>query len=468
MNKTIALFPPGQTAVIASTPLYQYDYGQILEISGLELPETFTVDFGGVCDAETKLWLGANNSVVIPDEYLQTGQSINAYIYLHTGADDGETEYKISIVVIPRPERSQETPTPQQQSVIDQAIAALNAGVASASASATSAALAASHYPKIIDGEWYIWSVEADAYISTGIAAQGVDGYSPKVQVTPIEGGHRVTITDAVGPHTFEVLDGRGSGAGAVESVNGRTGAVELDAEDVGALPDTTTLDSLPDGTTYKRPTGAQLQQIGANAAAIQTQGGEIDALQADVDAIEGKIPAQASASNQLADKDFVNSSIQTNTAHFRGNWVTWADVPSSAADYPADDDGNTTPTTNDYMVVQDASGYPVAAGEDALTGTWRFKYTGIWAGYGKSGWKQEYQVNETPLTAAQLAALNSGATAENIASIADKLNKTGDGSNVTVTFTQAATRTAIATGEKLSVLLGKIAKWLADLGTAA
>ena len=283
MNKTIALFPPGQTAVIASTPLYQYDYGQILEISGLELPETFTVDFGGVCDAETKLWLGANNSVVIPDEYLQTGQSINAYIYLHTGADDGETEYKISIVVIPRPERSQETPTPQQQSVIDQAIAALNAGVASASASATSAALAASHYPKIIDGEWYIWSVEADAYISTGIAAQGVDGYSPKVQVTPIEGGHRVTITDAVGPHTFEVLDGRGSGAGAVESVNGRTGAVELDAEDVGALPDTTTLDSLPDGTTYKRPTGAQLQQIGANAAAIQTQGGEIDALQADV-----------------------------------------------------------------------------------------------------------------------------------------------------------------------------------------
>ena len=461
MNKTIALFSPGQTAVIASTPLYQYDYGQILEISGLELPETFTVDFGGVCDAETKPWLGANNSVVIPDEYLQTGQSINAYIFLHTGADDGETEYKISIVVIPRPERSQETPTPQQQSVIDQAIAALNAGVESASASAASAALAASHYPKIIDGEWYIWSVEADAYISTGIAAQGEDGYSPTVQVMSIEGGHRVTITDATGPHTFDVMDGQGGGAGAVESVNGQTGAVELDAEDVGALPNTTTLDSLPDGTTYKRATATQLSQIAEN-----TQ--DIGALETAVDDIEALIPAAASASNQLADKAFVNSSVQTNTAHFRGNWATWDDVPSSAADYPADDDGNTTPTTNDYMAVQDASGYPVASGEDALTGTWRFKYTGIWAGYGKSGWHPEYQVNETPLTAAQLAALNSGATAAIISSVADKLDKTGDGSDVTTAFGIASTRANIATGEKLSVLFGKIAKWFSDLGTAA
>lgn len=51
---------------------------------------------------------------------------------------------------------------------------------------------------------------------------------------------------------------------------------------------------------------------------------------------------------------------------------------------------------------------------------------------------------------------------------LANKLDKTGDGSNVTAAFTAATTRANIATGEKLSALFGKIAKWFADLGTLA
>ena len=51
---------------------------------------------------------------------------------------------------------------------------------------------------------------------------------------------------------------------------------------------------------------------------------------------------------------------------------------------------------------------------------------------------------------------------------ISGKLDKTGDGSNVTAAFTTASTRANVATGEKLSVLFGKIAKWLADLGSLA
>lgn len=50
----------------------------------------------------------------------------------------------------------------------------------------------------------------------------------------------------------------------------------------------------------------------------------------------------------------------------------------------------------------------------------------------------------------------------------ADYIAPDGDGSNVTVTFTAASTRINIATGEKLSVLLGKIAKWLGDLKALA
>lgn len=51
---------------------------------------------------------------------------------------------------------------------------------------------------------------------------------------------------------------------------------------------------------------------------------------------------------------------------------------------------------------------------------------------------------------------------------LADKLGKTGDGSSVTATFTAAPSRANISTGEKLSVLFGKIAKWFADLGSLA
>ena len=136
--------------------------------------------------------------------------------------------------------------------------------------------------------------------------------------------------------------------------------------------------------------------------------------IRGEISAIDGLIPNQASTSNQLADKNFVNSSVQTATANFRGNWTDWADVPTVATDYPADYAGNKTPTVNDYLVVQDASDYTL----DTLEGTWRFKYTGTWSVDGKAGWTPEYQVNETPLTAAQLAALNSGITAGLVANI--------------------------------------------------
>jgi|GEM_PF-1196958 hypothetical protein len=49
-----------------------------------------------------------------------------------------------------------------------------------------------------------------------------------------------------------------------------------------------------------------------------------------------------------------------------------------------------------------------------------------------------------------------------------DYVDPDGDGSNVTAAFTEASTRVNIATGEKLSVLCGKIAKWFADLGSLA
>jgi hypothetical protein len=48
------------------------------------------------------------------------------------------------------------------------------------------------------------------------------------------------------------------------------------------------------------------------------------------------------------------------------------------------------------------------------------------------------------------------------------KLGTSGNASSTTVTFTQASTRTNIATGTTLATAFSRISKWLADLGTLA
>ena len=80
--------------------------------------------------------------------------------------------------------------------------------------------------------------------------------------------------------------------------------------------------------------------------------------LQGEIDTVNGLIPNQATSQNQLADKAFVNTTVATNTANFRGNWASWDSVPLVANEYPEDYTGSRTPTNNDYMVVDDMSDY--------------------------------------------------------------------------------------------------------------
>lgn len=54
------------------------------------------------------------------------------------------------------------------------------------------------------------------------------------------------------------------------------------------------------------------------------------------------------------------------------------------------------------------------------------------------------------------------------VSDVSGKLDTTGNASNTTVAFTTASARANIATGEKLSVIMGKLAKWFADLKTVA
>jgi hypothetical protein len=72
------------------------------------------------------------------------------------------------------------------------------------------------------------------AWINMG-RLKGTDGVSPTVTVTTIEGGHRVTIIDAKGKKTFDVMDGKdgkdgedgaGGSGGTVTPIQAMTSAV--------------------------------------------------------------------------------------------------------------------------------------------------------------------------------------------------------------------------------------------------
>lgn len=204
----------------------------------------------------------------------------------------------------------------------------------------------------------------------------------------------------------------------------------------------------------------------------------------------------------------------------FRGRWQDWAEVPNDANSYPEDFNGNRTPTTNDYMVVVDASQYTPGMTEsiiiskepnshilvingvnvgkpnqtvtytfdtvtytvestngggtikvfanknvqyngqlkivgtpviltayastiepskiyysklDNLSGTWRFGYKGVWAEDNESGWKPEYQIEDTLPTADE--------TQAGIAKL-----YTTSGSNTDGAMTQKAVGAAIST----------------------
>lgn len=132
--------------------------------------------------------------------------------------------------------------------------------------------------------------------------------------------------------------------------------------------------------------------------------------LSAAILAITNLIPAQASAENQLADKAFVNSSISTATATFRGTFnlvndlhltisASQADIAAALASAISGADNN------DYSFVQ----IPTKNTKpNEIARIDRYKYNG-------TAWSFEYSLNNSSFTEAQWAALNSGITSAGV-----------------------------------------------------
>ena len=115
-----------------TAPVWQGDYGIILRIEEMALPSVFEVHFTDVSQGPAVTAVGADGEVEIPAALLQGTKDIIAYIYLHTGEADGETVLQITIPLNRRAGVTDEEPTPEQQSALDQAIAVMEDAAARA------------------------------------------------------------------------------------------------------------------------------------------------------------------------------------------------------------------------------------------------------------------------------------------------------------------------------------------------
>ena len=221
-----------------------------------------------------------------------------------------------------------------------------------------------------------------------------------------------------------------------VTSVNNKTGAVQLNASDVGALPDTTVIPSKTSQLT--------------NDSGFITDKELADKVSKSGDTMTGKLTVP-----------------QVETGAGNSNFF-------QCRKFRGEGDANTYYHAIDF-------GYKNHDQVDfhEWGGIWNFfKNTSGKANGGSlcgkittNGWEGGAKLTGSPTAPTPGTSDNSTriATTAFVNSFnSTKLESNGDGSNVTAAFTAASSRTNIATGEKLSVLFGKIAKWLSDLGSLA
>lgn len=212
---------------------------------------------------------------------------------------------------------------------------------------------------------------------------------------------------------------------------------------------------------------------------------------------------------------DFVNSSVATNTANFLGSF-SLTDLgltyPATYVQIAAALNNHTwptgvTPTNNDYVYIEIANPSTPAINDKVE----RFKYSDALA-----SWGYEYTLNNSSFTAAEIAAIDSGITATDkgnydahlldtsnphnvtkpqvglgnvvntgdsatpeqggtekfttggaYTELAKKLDKNGDGTDVTTTPTTEADYTKPTAATKLSVLFGKLWYFVSRLRTS-
>lgn len=124
MNNAIKANIKSQDQTTFTRSVWQYDYGQILQITGAELPPAVEVQFSlheksGETITRVATTTDGVTEVQIPNELLKRGECkrdyfIYAYIFV-SDEKSGNTKYKIAIAVKKRPKPEEPTDEPEQE-----------------------------------------------------------------------------------------------------------------------------------------------------------------------------------------------------------------------------------------------------------------------------------------------------------------------------------------------------------------
>lgn len=233
---------------VTTHKIWQYDYGQILSITGQNLPTATEVHFsldirGGSTLSRVGTTMDGVTTVKIPDELLKNNGksgdfSIYAFIYV-ADEESGNTEYRITIPVYsrPKPENPSVDPAPEPN-IFHETVTAVNNA-------ADRAEKAAKDTEQIRDNLNLDLSekITRPQYAKVGqvitVKEVGTDGKPTDFEAKDMTGGASTEeIKEAVGAymqeHPFEETDP------TVPDWAKQPEKPTYTAEDVGALPDNT------------------------------------------------------------------------------------------------------------------------------------------------------------------------------------------------------------------------------------
>jgi hypothetical protein len=155
--------------------LWQWDTGRVII---LEKP-CDVVHFANMQHGTAISVKVEGNEAKIPDELLQSGAPLYCYAFVGS-VEDGYTDYSQQFVVEKKPKPTDYVFTPSQYITIEQL------------------------------------DKRIEALEKQG-GGGGGEGFSPVVEITPIDNGHKVSITDVNGKKEFEVKNGK-------DGINGKDG----------------------------------------------------------------------------------------------------------------------------------------------------------------------------------------------------------------------------------------------------
>ena len=305
-------------------PIYQYDVGHVLTFDGFELPAAFEVHFARSPLGKAITQIGTDGTCTLPDMFAQTAGVIYAWLYI-ADADSGLTKYSVEIPVAKRAQITDQEPTPVEQSAIDQAIAALNAGVEAAE-DAQEAAEAAQ-----ASAESYAESAGQSAITATNAANSATSAK------TAAETAARNAAASATDAHTSrEAADQSATNAGVSErnaaaSASAAAGSATSAATSAGQASSSATAAS---GSASTASTKASEAAQSATAAAGSAASASEDAGTASTAATAAGQSATAAAGSATAAAGSATSAGQSATAAAGSAQAAQDVLDSIPADY--------------------------------------------------------------------------------------------------------------------------------------